>query len=230
MTTEMMAIRAVEVFFLTAWVFGFWLCFTKTRRAYLLGAYVGLSVTWLWDWLFAYHLWNMTFAHETIIMLTWAGHGEALWAPLSYGAFFGIAMYFWMRHEPAIVRTFGIWRYPLIFPTMFIANLIFEGLIIQFTNCNTYHLPEQFLVINIPWMHFVTTGGMAFGVIILNSTALSVFKEAGWEEFLSATSGPLSKGWRAKLFWIGVCLPQAAFFFSLLAGMYLYDAMGLLQK
>ena len=78
MSTDSLLIRVAELFSLTGWVIGFWLCYTKTRRGYLLGAYIGTTLTWAFHYLFAIHLWHMEFAPGKIILVEWAGVGEAL--------------------------------------------------------------------------------------------------------------------------------------------------------
>ncbi|MGH8991668.1 MAG: hypothetical protein ACRDZ7_09085 [Acidimicrobiia bacterium] len=180
----MVAVRLVELFFLAAWLGGLWLVWTRTRHTLLLGVYLGATLSWTHDWVLAGpEIWRMDFHPDTIRIATWGSRPEGLWAPLSYGAFFGIGAFVWLKYlEAPLRRTLGAWRYLVIFPAVFAGNVIVEGAIIEWADTNRYHQAGHWLVFNIPWLHFVTTGVMLGGIIFFTVEALRVLEHFGWRE------------------------------------------------
>lgn len=184
----MVGVRLVELFFLVAWAAGFWVFWNHTRRALLLGVYVGCTLSWTHDWVLASpEIWRMDFHPDTIWIATWGSRPEALWAPLSYGAFFGFALFGWLRYCEAPMRArLGPWRYLVLFPAIFVGNVIVEGAIIEFASTNRYHQPDNWLFFNIPWLHLVTTGAMVTGILFFTIEALKVLEHFGWQELQPA--------------------------------------------
>jgi hypothetical protein len=177
-------VRLVELLFLVAWGAGLWVFWNHTRRALLLGVYVGCTLSWTHDWTLAGpEIWRMDFHPDTIWIATWGSRPEALWAPLSYGAFFGFAIFLWLKHfeEPARDRL-GTWRYLALFPVIFVGNVVVEGSIIEWAHTNRYHQPANWLVFNIPWLHLVTTGLMLTGILFFTIEALRVLEHFGWQD------------------------------------------------
>lgn len=250
----MVAVRLVELFFLASWLGGLWLVWKHTRRTLLLGVYVGCTLSWTHDWALAGpEIWRMDFHPETLWIASWGRRNEGLWAPLSYGAFFGIGTFVWLRYLEAPLRAkLGAWRYLVIFPAVFAGNVIVEGAIIEWADTNRYHQAGNWLVFNIPWLHFITTGVMLGGIIFFTVEALRVLEHFGWRELeaagvpaphparvLVSPSGtevaPNGAGTahsvtpavprriRTAIFLVGVALPHAAFTAATMVGLYLYD-------
>jgi hypothetical protein len=180
----MLGVRLVELFFLVAWVAGFAVFWKHTRRALLLGVYVGCTLSWTHDWVLAGpEIWRMDFHPHTIWIATWGSRPEALWAPLSYGAFFGFGVFGWLRWCEAPLRArLGPWRYLVVFPAAFLGNVVVEGAIIQWAHTNTYHQPGHWLVFNLPWLHFVTTGAMLAGILFFTVEAVRLLEYFGWHD------------------------------------------------
>lgn len=180
----MVGVRLVELFFLVAWAAGFWVFWNHTRRALLLGVYVGCTLSWTHDWVLASpEIWRMDFHPDTIWIATWGSRPEALWAPLSYGAFFGFSVFGWLRFCEAPMRArLGPWRYLVLFPAIFVGNVIVEGAIIEWASTNRYHQPDDWLIFNLPWLHAVTTGAMVTGILFFTVEALKVLEYFGWRD------------------------------------------------
>ncbi|MEW6475327.1 MAG: hypothetical protein AB1679_23980 [Actinomycetota bacterium] len=180
----MARVRMVELFFLVAWAAGLWVFWKHTRRALLLGVYVGCTLSWTHDWVLAGpEIWRMDFHPDTIWIATWGSRPEAVWAPLSYGAFFGFAIFGWLRYCEGPMRArLGAWRYLVPFPAIFVGNVIVEGSIIEWAQTNRYHQPDNWLLFNIPWLHLVTTGVMVTGILFFTVEALRVLEHFGWRE------------------------------------------------
>jgi len=187
----MVGVRLVELFFLLAWAAGFWLFWNHTRRALLLGVYVGCTLSWTHDWVLAGpEIWKMDFHPHTIWIATWGNRPEALWAPLSYGAFFGFAVFGWLRYCEAPLRArFGAWRYLVVFPAIFAGNVAVEGSIIEWAHTNRYHQPGHWLIFNLPWLHLVTTGAMLTGILFFTIEAVRLVEYFGWNDLRPAGAG-----------------------------------------
>lgn len=252
----MVGVRLVELFFLVAWAAGFWVFWNHTRRALLLGVYVGCTLSWTHDWVLASpEIWRMDFHPDTIWIASWGTRNEGLWAPLSYGAFFGIGAFVWLKYLEAPLRQkLGAWRYLVIFPAVFAGNVIVEGAIIEWADTNRYHQAGNWLLFNIPWLHFVTTGVMLGGIIFFTVEAMRLLEHFGWRELepapvaprpervLVSPSGaaaqpdpapraaageqPVPRRIRAAIFVVGLALPHAAFTAATMVGLYLYDWIG----
>ena len=189
----MVGVRLVELFFGLSWVAGFWLFWRQTRRALLLGVYVGCTLSWTHDWVLGGpEVWKMDFHPHTIWIATWGGRPEALWAPLSYGAFFGLAAFFWLKYAETPLRArLGPWRYLVLFPAIFAGNVVVEGAIIEWAHTNRYHQPAHWLIFNLPWLHFVTTGAMLAGILFFTIEAVRVCEYFGWHDLeRAATPAP----------------------------------------
>jgi hypothetical protein len=180
----MVAVRLVELLFLASWLGGLWLVWKQTRHTLLLGVYLGCTLSWTHDWVLASpEIWRMDFHPDTIWIASWGSRNEGLWAPLSYGAFFGIGAFVWLRYLEAPLRQkLGAWRYLVMFPAVFAGNVIVEGAIIQWAHTNRYHQAGSWLVFNIPWLHLVTTGVMLAGIIFFTVEAMRVLEHFGWRE------------------------------------------------
>ncbi|HEY3238570.1 MAG TPA: hypothetical protein VGL92_03315 [Acidimicrobiia bacterium] len=253
----MVAVRLVELFFLSAWLVGFWLVWKHTRHTLLLGVYLGCTLSWTHDWVLAGpEIWRMDFHPDTIWIASWGTRNEGLWAPLSYGAFFGIGAFVWLKYLEAPLRQkLGAWRYLVIFPAVFAGNVIVEGAIIEWAHTNRYHQAGNWLLFNIPWLHFVTTGVMLAGIIFFTVEAMKLLDHFGWHELepapaalrpervlvspsgaaasqpeVSTTAGasgqPVPRRVRTAIFVVGLALPQAAFTAATMVGLYLYDWIG----
>lgn len=223
----MMGVRIWEAMVLLTWVYGLWLCLRHTRRAFVLGAYIGTTITIGYDWIFARDwMWRMTFHPDTIWMFDWFGQKYALWAPLSYGFFFGIATFVSLKYRDALDLRLGAWQYLLAFPLIFVLNMIVEGGAIELWQVNIYHLPPQYLVANIPWTHLLTTGTMFSGTLFLTHRAQDVLRYAGWDDFAVGTAPP-QPGLRSSILILGMAVPQLAFYVAMVLGFFLYDALGL---
>src|SRR5581483_7879233 len=177
-------------FFLVAWVAGFWLFWNHTRRALLLGVYIGCTLSWTHDWVLAGpEIWRMDFHADTLWIATWGSRPEAVWAPLSYGAFFGFGLFVWLRYcEEPLRGRLGPWRYLVLFPPVFAGNVVVEGAIIQWAHTNRYHQPASWLVFNLPWLHLVTTGAMLAGILFFTVEAVRVLEHFGWRDLEPAGS------------------------------------------
>ena len=188
----MVGVRLVELFFLVAWAAGFWLFWHHTRRALLLGVYVGCTLSWSHDWVLAGpEIWKMDFHPHTIWIATWGSRPEALWAPLSYGAFFGFGVFVWLRYfETSLRARLGAWRYLVLFPAAFLGNVVVEGSIIEWAHTNRYHQPGHWLIFNLPWLHLVTTGAMLTGILFFTIEAVRVLDHFGWHD-LEAPGPPV---------------------------------------
>jgi hypothetical protein len=246
----MVGVRLVELFFFVAWAAGFWVFWKYTRRALLLGVYVGCTLSWTHDWTLAGpEIWRMDFHPHTIWIATWGSRPEALWAPLSYGAFFGFGVFAWLRYVEAPLRArLGGWRYLVVFPAAFLGNVVVEGAIIQWAHTNRYHQPHNWLVFNLPWLHLVTTGAMLAGILFFTVEAVRVFEYFGWHDLeppgspepvrpdrVSTTAGRVltarpdapptvvPRRVRTAIFVVGVALPQAGLTFATMLALYLYD-------
>ena len=180
----MVGVRLVELFFLVAWAAGFWVFWRHTQRALLLGVYVGCTLSWTHDWVLAGpEIWKMDFHPHTIWIATWGSRPEALWAPLSYGAFFGFGVFVWLRYFEASLRArLGAGRYLVLFPAAFLGNVVVEGSIIEWAHTNRYHQPGHWLIFNLPWLHLVTTGAMLTGILFFTIEAVRVFEYFGWRD------------------------------------------------
>jgi hypothetical protein len=248
------AVRLVELFFLASWLGGLWLVWKHTRHTLLLGVYLGCTLSWTHDWVLAGpEIWRMDFHPDTIWVATWGSRNEGLWGPLSYGAFFGIGAFVWLKFLEAPLRQrLGAWRYAVIFPAVFAGNVVVEGAIIEWAHTNRYHQAGNWLVFNIPWLHLVTTGVMLAGIIFFTVEAMRVLEHFGWRELEpapapaprpaqvlvspsgaaaqpngSALTAPgaheVPRRIRAAIFAVGLALPHAAFTAATMAGLYLYD-------
>jgi hypothetical protein len=250
----MVGVRLVELFFLLAWAAGFWVFWNHTRRALLLGVYVGCTLSWTHDWVLAGpEIWRMDFHPDTIWIASWGSRPEALWAPLSYGAFFGFAVFAWLKYFETPMRArLGPWRYLVLFPAIFVGNVIVEGAIIEWAHTNRYHQPANWLIFNLPWLHLVTTGAMVTGILFFTIEAVRILEHFGWRdlepvgapvqrvlaptgggqthlETLStpgATEAAVPRRVRTAMFVVGVALPQAGLTAATMLALYLYDWIG----
>ena len=251
----MVGVRLVELFFLLAWAAGFWVFWNHTRRALLLGVYVGCTLSWTHDWVLAGpEIWRMDFHPDTIWIASWGSRPEALWAPLSYGAFFGFAIFAWLKYFETPMRArLGPWRYLVLFPAIFVGNVIVEGAIIEWAHTNRYHQPANWLIFNLPWLHLVTTGAMVTGILFFTIEAVRILEHFGWRELepagtriervLAPTGGgrqaqletlpvpgatdqAVPRRVRTAMFAVGVALPQAGLTAATMLALYLYDWIG----
>lgn len=225
---ENAAVRVIEVLAVASWAVGLWICFVQSRRSVALGLYVGCALTWGYDWILsAPEIWNLSFPPGTIMMTTWFGRDEALWAPFSYAAFYGLTLFYCMKYRVRIEARLGVWQYVLAFPIGFALNLVVEGSMIEFFGSNHYGMPGSYLVYNLPWFHAITTGSTFALLIASGNVLLRVFDRIGWDDF--DTSKPVAESDRAfarSAFWVGVIAPHAAFFAVVVEAFYLYSWFG----
>ena len=222
-------VRVVEAGFLLAFLAGLWLVWTQTRRGLILGVYFGAFLSWQHDWVYAGpEMWNMEFQSDSIWIATWGGRGEALWAPLSYGAFFGILTLVWLKYlEEPLRDRLGVWRYGVAMVGVYVANVIVEGVMIELTEANVYGLDDKWLFFNIPWLHFVTTGLMLVVTLFMISQARHILDQLGWDD-LDVADGDREHPPRTRtaILLIGVALPHAAFATAMMVGLYVYQLLG----
>jgi hypothetical protein len=250
----MVGVRLVELFFFVAWAAGFWVFWNHTRRALLLGVYVGCTLSWTHDWVLAGpEIWRMDFHPDTIWIASWGSRPEALWAPLSYGAFFGVAVFAWLKYFETPMRArLGPWRYLVLFPAIFVGNVIVEGAIIEWAHTNRYHQPANWLIFNLPWLHLITTGAMVTGILFFTTEAVRILEHFGWHDLEpagapvdrvlapaggrrtqletfptpGATEPAVPRRVRTAMFVVGVALPQAGLTAATMLALYLYDWIG----
>ena len=220
--------HGMEALYVVAWLAGLGLFWLRTRRAFLLGAYFGCSLSMGYDWLLSSsRVWNLQFDPTTVHLFSWYGIGQPLWGPVSYGVFYGLILFAWVLQVERI-RKLGVWAYAALFPAIFLVNVIAEGSIISLSGAYRYGLPATLLVFHVPWMHFLTTGIMAAGIVGLCGGTYSLLRDVGWDDLSIADPVDAAVGrHRAMLIALGVALPQAAYYASLLAAFTLYSAMGL---
>lgn len=226
----MTGVRLWELMVAATWLFGLWLCLRHTRRSFLLGVYLSTTLTFGYDWLFARDwMWRMTFHPESLWLFELFGEKYALWAPLSYGFFFGIAAYLGVRHRDWLDRVLGIWQYLLAFPVIFLLNIVVEGTAIELWQVNCYRLPPQWLIANIPWLHMLTTGTMFSGTLFLVRHGHRLLETLGWNDFIDEGPAPNAEltRIRSSVFFLGLAIPQAAFYAALVLGLFLYDLLAI---
>lgn len=228
----MLGVRLWELLVLGGWLLGLWLCLRHTRRGFMLGVFMGCSLTFGYDWFFAdARLWNLHFHPDTIWLYHWFGQPQALWSPLSYGAFFGIAGFLALRYRKVLDRRLGLWQYPIAMPLIFLANVVVEGGAIALWQTNVYQLPPEYLFGNIPIRHLLTTGLMFAVALFCARQALDLIERAGWSDFNADPAGAANAEprMRWKVLLLGVVVPQAGFYAALVAAMMLYSAYPIAQ-
>lgn len=218
----------MELAYTLAWLGGLLLFWFRTGKSLLLGSYIGCSLSVGFDWILgSSRVWNLNFAPDTVMLFSWFGIGQPLWGPVSYGVFYGFILFAWTKGIDGI-RRMGIWAYLLLFPGIFLVNLVAEGTIIALTGAYRYALPDNTLFFHVPWMHFFTTGTMAAGIVGLCGATYALVRDLGFDDLdWKRAPDPVWRRHRAVLFVIGIALPQAAYYASLLVAFTLYSSLGL---
>lgn len=231
MFADLLAVRLVELGFAIAWIVGFVLVWRTTRRTFLVGLYLGATLSFSHDWVLGGPtLWDMTFADDTVLLGTWGGRQMAVWSPVSYGSFFGIFAWLWLRYaEPRLAPRLASWRYALVFPAIYVLNVVVEGGMIELSDANTYHLDDRWVLLNIPWLHLFTTGTFAAVLVWIAVQSLRVLEFAGWRELDapgSALQREVPRPVRVGIFSLGLAVPHVAFTAGTIVTILLYDAIG----
>lgn len=109
---------------------------------------------------------------EPFFALAWIGGLAAVWRTFLAGLYLGATLSF--SHDWVIAGS--------NLPVIDVLNLIAEGTLIALSDANRYHLDDTWIVFNLPWMHPLTTGVTAAGLVWIAVRATRVLAFAGWHE------------------------------------------------
>src|SRR5437660_2265730 len=109
---SIVALRGWEVYCALAWAFGIYLVSRFGRTRFLAGVYAGATLLGLWDWMLNDRwFFRITMDSRAFRLATIDGRPWTVWAPLSYGFFFGITTLVCLRYRDRLDAVLGRAQY-----------------------------------------------------------------------------------------------------------------------
>lgn len=158
------------------------------RTRFMVGLYAGATVAAvLWDWILRQHwFFNLTFDGRDIPLYTLDGHFEPLWAPVSYGFFFGITPLLAIKYRDRLDRLFGNWQYPIIGVLLGIVDIGIEGTTVGALDLYRFGHREEWLIAGVPYTN----------VLFVAVTVMFLLYTARWiGELLERSGMPMIATW-----------------------------------
>lgn len=142
----------------------------KLRRPLYLGAFVGATLVWAYDWAYTTNgFFHATFNEHLVPIPGTDNQGvfEPLAIPMNYALGFALPAILWARNDAALRRRFGAWRHLLILAAGAIGVGVYEIPVVHVLGIWTYHQRPEFMVLGFPWSNFWFAAGLLGGSAIL---------------------------------------------------------------
>jgi hypothetical protein len=194
----------------------------RLRNPLYLGAFLGATLVWAFDWTFAANgFFRVTFSEHLIAIpgLDNQGVTEPLSMPMNYALGFGLPPILWARGDASLRRRFGAWRHPLILVAGAVGVAIYEIPVVHVLGIWTYHQEPRFMVLGFPWSDFWFAAGLLGGSAIVLTYVQRWMDAAGSAgPALSATESR----WRGLV--LGAMPIWTAFYLTYMAQLFWYAA------
>jgi hypothetical protein len=142
----------------------------RTRTPLYLGAFIGATLVWAFDWTFSTNgFFHVTFNEHLIPIpgLNNQGITEPISIPMNYGIGFALPAILWARNDAALRRRFGAWRHLMILAAGAVGVGIYEIPVVHVLGIWTYHQRPEFTILGFPWSNFWFAAGLLGGPAIL---------------------------------------------------------------
>ena len=176
---SIVALRGWEVYCALAWAFGIYLVSRFGRTRFLAGVYAGATLLGLWDWMLNDRwFFRITMDSRAFRLATIDGRPWTVWAPLSYGFFFGITTLVCLRYRDRLDAVLGRAQYLAIGFGLGLADLMIEGTTVGALHLYRFHF-RHLLVWGVPLTNvvFITIGQAT--LLFLARRAAFVIEAAG---------------------------------------------------
>jgi hypothetical protein len=186
---SIVALRGWELYCALAWAFGIYLVSRFGRTRFLAGVYVGATLLGLWDWMLNDRwFFRITMDSRALTLATVDGRPWTVWAPLSYGFFFGITTLVCLRYRQRLDAMFGGAQYLVIGFTLGLADLVIEGITVGALHLYRFHF-RQLLLWGVPLTNvvFITIGQAT--LLFLARRAALVIEAAGQPAIAGTNDG-----------------------------------------
>jgi hypothetical protein len=187
-----------------------------------LGAFLGATLLWAFDWTFATNgFFRVTFSEHLIAIpgLDNQGVTEPLSMPMNYALGFGVPPVLWARSDASMRRRFGAWRHPLILVGGAIGVAIYEVPVVHLLGIWTYHQEPRFMVLGFPWSDFWFAAGLLGGSAIILAQVQRWMEGTGGAE---QTLSPAERRWRGLV--LGAMPIWTAFYLTYMVQLFWYAA------
>lgn len=144
----------------------------RMRKPLYLGAFIGATLVWAFDWAFGTNgFFHVTFNEHLIPIpgLNNQGITEPLVVPLNYAIGFALPAILWARGDATLRRKFGAWRHLMILLAGAVGVAVYEIPVVHVLGIWTYHQRPEFLILGFPWSNFWFAAGLLGGSAILLS-------------------------------------------------------------
>lgn len=177
---SIVAIRGWELFCVALWLTGLALVVRYGRTRFLAGVFTGATLcALLWDWIIgADWFFRITFDDRFVMLYSIEGRPEPLWAPLSYGFFFGITSLVALRYRRQLDAALGRWQFVLIPVALGLSDLIIEGITVGLLDLYVFRYDTAWLLFGVPYTNvlmiavtefFILYGARAVGELLERS-------------------------------------------------------------
>ncbi len=249
--TSIVAVRGWELTCLALWLAGIWVLRKYGRTPLLVGMYLGSTVAaGLWDWILGSSwFFRLRFDHRFFTLYSLAGRGEPLWAPLSYGFFFGITTILAVRFGPQLDGAFGRWHLVVIPILLGLADIVIEGITTTALDLYAFQYRKAWLAFGVPYTNvlfvavtevfLIYLGRGLSGLFGTREAQASLLEDRSFATWAGTGRGPatatlvetqvLTTG-RAPLsgalpFWVGLLVPAGAIFAGAVATTVVLNAL-----
>jgi hypothetical protein len=150
---SMIGIRGWELVCLGLWLIGLVLVVRYGRTRFLAGIYTGATLSaLLWDWILgAGWFFRITFDDRFVMLYTIQGRPEPLWAPLSYGFFFGITSLVALRYRRRLDATLGNWQFVVVPVLLGLSDFVIEGITVGALELYVFRYDPAWLLFGVPY-------------------------------------------------------------------------------
>jgi hypothetical protein len=176
---SIVALRGWELYCALAWATGIYLVSRFGRTRFLAGVYFGATLLGLWDWMLNDRwFFRITMDSRAFRLATVDGRPWTLWAPLSYGFFFGITTLVCLRYRDRLDAALGGAQYLAVGLLLGLGDLVIEGTTVGALHLYRFHY-RHLLVSGVPLTNVVFVAiGQATLLFLARRTA-SVIEAAG---------------------------------------------------
>ena len=189
---SIVALRGWELFCLVLWLAGFVLVARYGRTRFLTGIYAGATLCALfWDWILGGEwFFRLTFDERFFMLYSLEGRPEPVWAPLSYGFFFGITSLVALRYRRQLDEKLGKSQFVIIPIALGLSDIIIEGITVGALDLYVFRIHESWLAFGVPYTNVLFIVVTEFFILYAARGMGELLERAGFRAIAGTATTP----------------------------------------